>query len=131
MHDAQYRAEVARQNTTYNQPSYTGFYFASDMDFTKVPLPSVWTPGSIADLQSRLDRFIESGDVSGPVAKQLSAILQPAVGAINRGDGEQSGPAIERFLAFLEQQKQADQVSESARETLVHHASSLLKMLGR
>lgn len=39
MHDPQYRAEVARQNTAYNQPSYTGFYFASDMDFTKVPLP--------------------------------------------------------------------------------------------
>ncbi|HLL64858.1 MAG TPA: rhamnogalacturonan lyase [Micromonosporaceae bacterium] len=39
MHDVQYRPEVARQNTTYNQPSYTSFYLASDMDFTKVPLP--------------------------------------------------------------------------------------------
>ena len=38
MHDLQYRAEVARQNTTYNQPSYTGYYLASDMDFAKVPL---------------------------------------------------------------------------------------------
>ena len=28
MHDVQYRAEVARQSTTYNQPSYTGFYLA-------------------------------------------------------------------------------------------------------
>jgi rhamnogalacturonan endolyase len=41
MHDKQYRAEVARQNTTYNQPSYTGFYLASDMDFSKVPLLTV------------------------------------------------------------------------------------------
>jgi hypothetical protein len=38
MHDPQYRAEVARQQTTYNQPSYTSFYLASDMDFGKVPL---------------------------------------------------------------------------------------------
>ena len=38
MHDVQYRAEVARQNTTYNQPSYTSFYFASDMDFAAVPV---------------------------------------------------------------------------------------------
>ncbi|MGU3643984.1 rhamnogalacturonan lyase [Microbacterium sp. C23T] len=38
MHDVQYRAEVARQNTTYNQPSYTSYYFASDMDFAKVPV---------------------------------------------------------------------------------------------
>lgn len=38
MHDKQYRAEVARQNTTYNQPSYTSYYFASDMDFANVPV---------------------------------------------------------------------------------------------
>ncbi|MDF2575383.1 MAG: rhamnogalacturonan lyase, partial [Agromyces sp.] len=38
MHDVQYRAEVARQNTTYNQPSYTSYYFASDMDFANVPV---------------------------------------------------------------------------------------------
>jgi hypothetical protein len=38
MHDPQYRAEIARQNTTYNQPAYTSYYLASDMDFTKVPL---------------------------------------------------------------------------------------------
>jgi hypothetical protein len=38
MHDPQYRAEVARQQTTYNQPSYTSFYLASDMNFGKVPL---------------------------------------------------------------------------------------------
>ena len=37
MHDVQYRAEVARQQTTYNQPSYPGFYLASDLDWSKVP----------------------------------------------------------------------------------------------
>jgi hypothetical protein len=39
MHDPQYRVEVARQQTTYNQPSYPGFYLASDTDWAKVPLP--------------------------------------------------------------------------------------------
>ncbi|BCB77463.1 hypothetical protein GCM10022251_71300 [Phytohabitans flavus] len=38
MHDPQYRAEVARQQTTYNQPSYPGFYLASDTDWSKIPL---------------------------------------------------------------------------------------------
>ncbi|WP_019181570.1 rhamnogalacturonan lyase [Microbacterium yannicii] len=38
MHDVQYRAEVARQNTAYNQPSYTSYYLASDMDFAGVPV---------------------------------------------------------------------------------------------
>jgi len=46
MHDPQYRAEVARQQTAYNQPSYTGYYLASDMDFANVPLyTSEVTPG--------------------------------------------------------------------------------------
>jgi hypothetical protein len=39
MHDPQYRVEVARQNTAYNQPSYPGFYLASDTDWSKIPLP--------------------------------------------------------------------------------------------
>jgi hypothetical protein len=46
MHDPQYRAEAARQQTTYNQPSYTSYYLASDMDFANVPVyTSDVTPG--------------------------------------------------------------------------------------
>jgi rhamnogalacturonan endolyase len=41
MHDLQYRAEVARQNTTYNQPSYTGFYLGSDINWATVPVPTI------------------------------------------------------------------------------------------
>jgi hypothetical protein len=42
MHDPQYRAEVARQQTTYNQPSDTSFYLASDIDWSQVPVPDHW-----------------------------------------------------------------------------------------
>ncbi|GLJ61066.1 hypothetical protein GCM10017576_11950 [Microbacterium barkeri] len=38
MHEPQYRAEVARQNTAYNQPSYTGYRLASDIDWGDVPV---------------------------------------------------------------------------------------------
>ncbi|WP_219418165.1 rhamnogalacturonan lyase [Pseudonocardia nigra] len=41
MHDPQYRAEVARQNTAYNQPAYPGFSLASDIDWSRVPVPRV------------------------------------------------------------------------------------------
>ena len=44
MHDVQYRAEVARQQTTYNQPSYPGFYLASDTVWSDVPVPKITTP---------------------------------------------------------------------------------------
>ncbi len=40
MHDPQYRAEVARQQTTYNQPSYPSFYLGSDIDWSRVPIPN-------------------------------------------------------------------------------------------
>ncbi|MFS0865818.1 rhamnogalacturonan lyase [Microbacterium sp. 179-B 1A2 NHS] len=45
MHDAQYRAEIARQQTAYNQPAYTDFYLASDMSFEDVPLAKAGKPG--------------------------------------------------------------------------------------
>ncbi|WP_350348639.1 rhamnogalacturonan lyase [Agromyces sp. G08B096] len=38
MHDVQYRAETARQQTTYNQPAYPSYYLASDTDFANVPV---------------------------------------------------------------------------------------------
>ncbi|MFQ9511624.1 MAG: hypothetical protein ACLRZ7_12095, partial [Lachnospiraceae bacterium] len=38
MQDPQYRAAVATQQTGYNQPSYTSFYFASDTDWEYVPV---------------------------------------------------------------------------------------------
>ncbi|WP_329790714.1 rhamnogalacturonan lyase [Lentzea sp. DG1S-22] len=39
MHDRQYRVEVARQQTAYNQPPHPGFHLASDTDWSRVPLP--------------------------------------------------------------------------------------------
>lgn len=37
MEDRQYRVEVARQQTTYNQPGYLGFYWGSDVEWGRVP----------------------------------------------------------------------------------------------
>ena len=36
MHDTMYRTGIAWQNNCYNQPCYTKFYYASDMDFKDV-----------------------------------------------------------------------------------------------
>ncbi|GMA29459.1 rhamnogalacturonan lyase [Arenivirga flava] len=40
LHDPQYRADVARQQTSYNQPAYPSFHLASDTDWSTVPLPT-------------------------------------------------------------------------------------------
>lgn len=57
MHDKQYRAEIARQNTVYNYPVQVGFYLASDMDWANVPLLTTpVTPKAVrlVDLPGRL-----------------------------------------------------------------------------
>lgn len=41
MHDIQYRTGIAWQNSSYNQPSYPSFYFASDIDWEYVPVPNI------------------------------------------------------------------------------------------
>lgn len=53
MHDVQYRAETARQQTTYNQPAYTSYYLASDLDWSNVP---VYTTGVTPDEPKFKDR---------------------------------------------------------------------------
>jgi Rhamnogalacturonan I lyases beta-sheet domain len=127
MHDPQYRAEVARQNTTYNQPSYTDFYLASDMDFADVPLRAAWLPGSVKALQHVLEDLAESGDVSGPVASQLAAGIKQAGKAVEDGDAAKAAQAIQRFVDFLAQQKAPDAVSDTARVSLEYNADNILR----
>jgi hypothetical protein len=127
MHDPQYRAEVARQNTTYNQPSYTDFYFAFDMTFGDVPWHAAWLPGSVKVLQQALENLVESGDVPGPVAKQLAASVQQAAPAVDDGDLSRAGQAIARFAKFLEQQKKPDHLSGVARTVLDHQAGNIIR----
>lgn len=64
MHDVQYRTGIAWQNTTYNQPTYTSFYFASDTNFANVPIPNFWTP--------RVEEETTSvGQLTGPKAAEI------------------------------------------------------------
>ncbi|WP_117211981.1 rhamnogalacturonan lyase [Allorhizocola rhizosphaerae] len=109
MHDVQYRAEVARQQTTYNQPSYTSFYLGSDVDWQRVPVPDYWAPGSIEALRALVDEH-----VSGPIRHRLRA-------ALNQG-GEHG---LERFIALLRH----DDVSPEARAILTYRAQVILNML--
>ncbi|WP_455836448.1 rhamnogalacturonan lyase [Pseudarthrobacter siccitolerans] len=127
MHDPQYRAEVARQNTAYNQPAYTDFYFASDMDFADVPLRAAWLPGSVKALQHVLEDLVDSGDVAGPVGSQLTASVQQAAKAVEEGDAGKAAQALKRFVDFLGQQKGPDKVSDTARVSLTYNVENILR----
>ncbi|WP_026818671.1 rhamnogalacturonan lyase [Arthrobacter castelli] len=129
MHDPQYRAEVARQNTAYNQPSYTSYYLASDMDFRDVPVPDLWTPGAVAGLNERLDQLVDAGDVTGPIAHQLDAAIGQAERAAGQSKWNQAVMFLERALTRLERLKKPDDVSDAAKRTLLHRTKTVLSML--
>ncbi|CAL9362563.1 rhamnogalacturonan lyase [Nocardiopsis sp. TNDT3] len=44
MHDPQYRVDVARQQTGYNQPAYTSFHLGADTDWARVEVPEAVYP---------------------------------------------------------------------------------------
>lgn len=127
MHDPQYRVEVAGQQTSYNQPAYTSFYLASDVDWAQVPVPELWAPGTVGALQDRLTAYLDSGDITGPAAVRLSSALNQAEGHLDRGNTRAAGKALERFRSVLE--SPPGTVSEAARASLEHHAGQLAAML--
>lgn len=44
MHDPQYRVDVARQQTGYNQPAYPSFHLGADTDWARVEVPDAVYP---------------------------------------------------------------------------------------
>ncbi|WP_432533388.1 rhamnogalacturonan lyase [Kineococcus arenarius] len=129
LHDAQYRDEVARQQTGYNQPTHPGFYLASDTDFTQVPAPDVPAP-TPAVLGARLAELCADGEVSGPVANTLRAHARNAQRHLERGRAEQAGRELHRFLDRLEQRPGSSRVGEHAQRVLRYTATSALTALG-
>ncbi|MCD8325181.1 MAG: fibronectin type III domain-containing protein, partial [Lachnospiraceae bacterium] len=49
MQNAQYRVGIASQNSSYNQPAYTDYYYASDTDWTRVTIPTLATLNATSD----------------------------------------------------------------------------------
>ncbi|WP_432503777.1 rhamnogalacturonan lyase [Kineococcus arenarius] len=129
LHDAQYRDEVARQQTGYDQPTHPGFYLASDTDFTQVPAPDVLAP-TPAVLGNRLAQLSTAGEVTGPVVKILRAHARNAQRHLERGRTDQAGRELHRFLDRLEQPPGSSRVDEHAQRVLRYTATSALTALG-
>lgn len=97
MHDVQYRAETARQQTTYNQPAYTSYYLASDMDFANVPLQTTAAtplapkfrdlPGDVRDVvvipdDERFDYYVDGDPAAHPGAIKVEPGAEVTVTAV-------------------------------------------------
>ncbi|TCN01829.1 hypothetical protein EV294_1011290 [Paenibacillus sp. BK033] len=126
MHDPQYRAEVARQNTAYNQPSYTSFYFASDTNFNNVSVPNASLPGLLSSLQTKLEGYIADGSVKGVIASQLANSLEQAQHQYGKGARDKAADFVGKFLSQLDKRSGKDQVSDAAVKNLTSQAKLLL-----
>jgi len=129
MHNSPYRADVARQQTTYNQPAYTSFYLASDINWANVPVPHYWAPGSVGALRDLLDGFVASGEVSGPVVRRLYDSLGDAERELDRGDTRDAVRELERFVSDVEHPGRRSDVAPAARAALTYRAGTVIAML--
>jgi hypothetical protein len=129
MHDPQYRADIARQQTAYNQPAYTSFYLASDIDWSQVPVPDLWAPGSLDALRDRLDGYVDAGEVRGPVVGGLRDALGDAERELAQGDVDGAVDDLDRFVSLLERVRWPSRVSAAAKAALTHQAATVTGML--
>ncbi|GAA1403680.1 rhamnogalacturonan lyase [Catellatospora coxensis] len=125
MHDPQYRADVARQQTSYNQPAYPGFHLASDVDWARVPVPDYWAPGAVGALRDILDGYARSGDVGPHDAPRLGALLDQADGHARDGRADAAAETLRRFVRQLDGRG----VSAAARTALSYQANTILRTL--
>lgn len=128
MHDSQYRAGVARQNTGYNQPSYTSFYMASDIEWESVPVPNLWTPGALSVLESKMGKYQESGELTGPLAVQLNNTVKQAQHHLEKGSRKNAMKFMEKYMFHLNRKSNRDNISSQAKSNLSHQVQSMIEM---
>ncbi|MCH7229886.1 rhamnogalacturonan lyase [Glycomyces sp. L485] len=121
MHDPQYRVGVATQQTTYNQPQYTSFYMASDMDFADVAVPDFHAPGTLDELKGTLKSY--KGDLARWEYFVLHAKLATAEWHLEKGKASQAIRFLEGFAAM------ADRVDGEPGPVLAHQARQLIEQL--
>ncbi|AYA78490.1 rhamnogalacturonan lyase [Bacillus sp. Y1] len=129
MHDTQYRAEVARQSTTYNQPSYTSFYFGSDTDWSKVPAPEFIMPGVLTALETELTELQANQELTAPLSNQLENSLKQANHHLEKGSERKAIEFLEKFLNEINKKNNETYLSSAGKLNLTHKAQIVISML--
>lgn len=105
MHEPQYRAEVARQNTTYNQPSYTSYLLASDTRWEDVPVyTTVVTPAEVEIVDRPgvgQDRYTIPA-VDGAVYRVDGEVVEPGTYRPGNAEVEVTAEAADRWSVIAE-----------------------------
>jgi hypothetical protein len=129
MHDPQYRADVARQQTGYNQPAYTSFYLASDLKWDRVPVPRYWGPASVRGLRDQLESYVAAGDVAGQIVSRLREDLDNAQAKLDDGRADKAVSALRKLQKHLAEPKRRDRASPAAATALAYQVGTVIRML--
>ncbi|QGH36005.1 DUF1349 domain-containing protein [Gracilibacillus salitolerans] len=84
---------------------------------------------SPTDLQELMDSYIESGDLSGPLADQLTNTYKQAVHHYEKNSEAQALKFIEKYLTQIEKPSMQKHISEDAKEALVERAEAFAEQL--
>ncbi|MFL6556063.1 MAG: rhamnogalacturonan lyase, partial [Bacillus sp. (in: firmicutes)] len=129
MHDPQYRAEVARQSTAYNQPSYTSFYFGSDTDWTKVPVPEFIMPSVLSALENDMEELRKNKELTDPLFSQLDNSLKQVKHHLEKGSVQKALEFMEKFMAEIHKKNNETYLSSAGKLNLTHKAELFMNML--
>lgn len=95
-------------------------------DLLRIVPESAGQTGGITALRSTLEDYIDSGDVAGPIARQLT---QHAEQAERHLEAERTTPAtraLEQFITDLDDPRRPDTLSDRARDDLRNQATAIL-----
>lgn len=126
MHDAQYRTGIAWQNSGYNQPSYPSFYFASDTEWSAVPLPQLRAPGALHGMGEALKQFKADGEVDEKVSRKLEQRLTQAQRQLDRGELGKAEEHVQQMIRLLEKSKKPQDISVRAEHGLLRYTNMFL-----
>ncbi|GIP32663.1 glycoside hydrolase domain-containing protein [Paenibacillus sp. J2TS4] len=83
-------------------------------------------PSSIASLISLLDRYKASGDLSGPLANQLTNSAKQAAHHLSNGSKDQAAKFMHDFLKHLNKDPMQDKVTQAAKDALTAEAQAII-----
>lgn len=131
MQDRQYRTDVARQNDCYNQPAYTSFYYAADMDWKTLYDQITSLTDRIDDLKKSVDAL----DITAGIKRALTVKLDQALKLLDNRKNGKSFEAVAVLKGFISQindlktenkitSEQASQLIKSAEDIILDINSS-------
>ncbi|WP_159882416.1 FIMAH domain-containing protein [Paenibacillus puerhi] len=87
------------------------------------------TPGFMTVLENYMDQFKATGDVTGPLASQLTNSLKQVKHHLDKGADKQAMMFLEKFLEQLGKENMQQTISSEAYLTLSHNAELFLARL--